>query len=272
MPEFLPDIALALLWIGGGILIVLLAPALARLAIRPEADEPESGYHYGVATRDLGQTVGFRVSALYGVILALVYAQELTAYGDVRDGIAEEAVRVLSIWNDAERYGGPSAPVIRSALRDYVVIVVDKEWDLLGTERRLAEQAADARERAVTVALDLQPATPRETWLRQHMLDQLAAISRLRHLRGELALERSASVFWVPAIFGLALVSAPFFIFAPTRANRLIMASFGAFAGLVLFFIAAFANPYKAPLRMTPTPFEHMLANEMAPTAGRERP
>ena len=264
VPEVLLDVALALLWIGGGILLALAVPAVVRRLIRPDASEAgPDGYRHSLATRDLSQTVGFRVAALYGVILALVYAQELSGFNDVRSGFAEEAVRVADVWHDAGRHGGPSAPVIRTAMRDYVEIVSGPEWELLGTERRLSEEGWAARDRAYQAALNLQPANLREARLRDQMLDRLTDIARFRQLRGEVAHTRSGGVFWSPAIAGLALVSIPFFVFAPTRANRLLISSFGAFSGLILFLIAAFSNPFSHPFRVAPDPFTTLLATDL---------
>ena len=135
------------------------------------------------------------------------------------------------------------------------MVVSGPEWELLGTERRLSGDGWAARDRAYQAVLNLQPANLREARLRDQMLDRLTDIARFRQLRGEVAHTRSGGVFWIPAIAGLALVSIPFFVFAPTRANRLLISSFGAFSGLILFLIAAFSNPFSHPFRVAPGPF-----------------
>jgi len=62
---------------------------------------PEPGYadaegnHFPGNVRDIASTTGFRISALYGIMLALVYAQELRDYEDVRAGLSREAAAVI---------------------------------------------------------------------------------------------------------------------------------------------------------------------------------
>src|SRR6476659_3994186 len=51
--------------------------------------------------------VGGRLALLYGLILALVYAQELSDYKDIRAAVTEEAVAVADVFHDIRRYGGP---------------------------------------------------------------------------------------------------------------------------------------------------------------------
>ena len=63
----------------------------------------------------LAGSVIFRVSALHGLILALVFAQELNQYGELRLTLTEEASRVADIWNDVDRYGGDAVDPVRAA-------------------------------------------------------------------------------------------------------------------------------------------------------------
>lgn len=260
------DILLALLWVGGSITLVLAVHAIGRRALRTPAVDgappPTDGHEQLPVVRDAAQVIGLRTSALFGVILAMVYAQELGQYQQVREGLAREAVAIADVFHDAGRYGGDVAEPVQAAMRDYVRFVVEREWRLLGTEQRLSRQAWDARERAYVAVLDAVPTTPRETALRERMLARLGVIAEHRHLREEWAEEGFSAVFWLPALAGLVLVTVPLCVFPPTRPTRLLLASMGAFAGLVLFFVQAFSSPFTYPLHDPPGAFQRLLDSD----------
>ncbi len=261
------DSLLALIWIGGSIGLVLAVHAVGRRWMAPPAapeDAPPAadGHDHPPAVRDAAQVIGLRTAALFGVILAMVYAQELGQYQQVRDGLSREAVAIADVFHDAGRYGGTVAAPVQTAMRDYVRYVVEREWRLLGTEKRLSRRAWDARERAYAAVLDATPATPRESALRDRMLARLGLIAEHRHLREEWAEQGFSVVFWLPALAGLVLVTLPLCVFPPNRPTRLLLASLGAYAGLVLFFVQAFSSPFTYPLHDPPGAFERLLEND----------
>lgn len=261
------NLLLAAGWIGGTIALVLMVHEATRRLIPPPAraagaDPPADGHDYRLATRDAAAGIGFRVAALYGVLLALVYSQQLGEYQAVRQGLTREAAAISDVYADAGRYGGAARPV-REAVREYVRLVVEREWAVLGREHRLSNVTWDARDRAYLAALDLVPATPREQSLRERMVRRLSDVTELRHQRREYAVRDFGAVFWVPALVGLILVTASFFVFPPTREVRLMLAAFGAFSGVILFFIQAFGSPFAYPLRYEPGPLQRLLETDM---------
>lgn len=258
------DLAFALVWILLSLLVVLGVPALARRVVRPPArgaDEPPAadGHVYPAAVRDGAQVVGLRLAALYGVILALVYAHELANYESIREGLAREAVAVADVYHDGARLGGETGLLVQQAMRDYVGFVVEREWRLLATEQRLSQRAWAARDRAYEALLDVEPANSREAALRDRMIRRLHDIGEFRHLRQELSAGDFGLVFWVPALVGLALVALPLFVFPPTPAQRLLSGAMATFAGVILFFVQGFANPFSYPLMNDPAPFKRLI-------------
>lgn len=270
--NMLVNIGLILLWIGGGIALVLGTHALSRRLIPPPSgySDPE-GNHYPGNVRDMASATGFRIAALYGIILALVYAQELHDYQEVRAGLSREAVAVSQVYHDAARYGGKDADQIRSGIASYARLVVEREWDQLSRDKSLSKQAWGMHDLVLDTVLDLQAETPREVALRNRMLANMGRISDLRQLRKEQAADAIAWVFWLPAVGGMIMVTVPFFAFPQHRESRILLACFGAFSGLILFFIFAFSNPYSQPFRVEPKPFERLLQTDMG-KAGRLAP
>lgn len=221
-------------------------------------------------THDAAAAVAFRIAALHGLILALVYAQELTDYQAIRNVLTEEAVAIADVFNDAWRYGGPSVVQIQQDLRDYTNLVVDQEWDLLGKGAGLSMAASAKWNDAYVRLLDLAPATGRQHFLADRMLKRVTDIARFRQLRLATATDGFSYIFWAPALIGIMLVAIPFFVFPPTRANLLLLALFGTYSGIILYFIFAFDNPFSLPGRLAPEPLQYLLRTDMGQLADKK--
>lgn len=217
----------------------------------------------GSDSRDLAGSVIFRVSALHGLILALVFAQEMVGYQKLEIYSVDEATAVADVYNDIARYGTPARAEVQQALSDYVRVVANEEWSLLGTEKRLSAKGWELREKVYLTILDLDPATPRQTDLRRHMVDKVQTIAEMRQERENMALHPVSMMFWCAAVLGVVLVTIPYFIFAPTPLNVSLLGVYGAFTGVVMLFIYAFSNPYSPPGDVRPAAFERLLETEI---------
>lgn len=217
----------------------------------------------GHRTYDAASSVAFRIAALYGLILALVYAQELDDYKGIRTNLAEEAVAVADIYNDMARYGGPLVAEVQTGLARYLAVVVDGEWHRLGRRAGLEPEAWKQWDAVYVRLLDLTPSTDRERYLADRMRDRAAAIARFRQMRETTAGSAFSGMFWGPATMGLALLAIPFYVFPPTPSNLTLLSIFGLYSGVVLFFIYMFANPFEPPGKLPPTPFIRLLEGEI---------
>ncbi len=214
-------------------------------------------------TETLAGSVIFRVSALHGLILALVFAQELVDYSQLQTNLVREATAIADIYNDVRRYGAEQEAAIQSALSDYTRVVVDEEWDLLSEERVLSAKAWVLRESVYQALLDLYPDTPRREALRDHMLHKIQLIAELRQERENNAVHAVNPLFWAAAIAGIALVTIPYFIFSATRVNLALLSVYGGYSGFVMFIIYAFSDPFGDPGALPPVPFERLLETEI---------
>jgi hypothetical protein len=59
-------------------------------------------------------------------------------------------------------------------------------------------------------------------------------------------------MFRIAAVGGIVLVTLPCFIFPPSRLNMVLLGVYDGFAGLVMFMILAFANPFASPGAVAP--------------------
>ncbi|MCY0153015.1 hypothetical protein OEG86_13090 [Hoeflea alexandrii] len=56
-----------------------------------------------------------------------------------------------------------------------------------------------------------------------------------------------SAMFWFAAMAGVVLIALAYYPYPVQRHNVMLIVMFGAFTGLVLFFISAFSNPFDPP-------------------------
>lgn len=208
-------------------------------------------------TMDLAASVLFRISALHGLVLALVFASEVVEYHQLEFESAVEVNAITDVYFDAGRYGA-EAEGIREAMQTYLS-VIQSEWESLGTIGNLSPAAWASWEKAYHATLDLDPITPREMSLRENMLSKIHVIAENRDLREYHAESALSGLFWGAAIVGVLLVSVGYFPFPPKRENLLLLSLFAGYTGFILFTIFAMSNPYAAPGALEPNLFIDLL-------------
>jgi hypothetical protein len=150
---------------------------------------------------------------LHGLILALVFAQEMFSYQQLRLQTATEANAIADIYFDAGRYGDAEKVPIQKELNEYIRVVVDKEWQELGETDRLAPEAWAQWDDAYRAVLDLVPANPRQQSLRSHMLDRIYLISDSRTKRESTVADSMNAIFWFAALSGVIFIALAYYPF-----------------------------------------------------------
>lgn len=207
---------------------------------------------------DLASGARSQIAALHGLILALVFAQELVNYEQLKSETAVEANAIADIYFDAERFGGEDADEIQDALFIYVKTVLDAEWAGLGETGQLSPVAWAQWNTAYETVLDLKAASPRQESLRDHMLGQIHVIASARDSRQNHKANATNLMFWMATIAGLILIAAAYHHHPPDRQNLAFLVMIGVYTGLVLFFIYAFGNPFSEPAAMDPHAFRSL--------------
>jgi hypothetical protein len=96
------------------------------------------------------------------------------------------------------------------------------------------------------------------------MRGRVTDIAKLRETREANVFGRFSGLFWAPALIGLALLSVPFHVYRPTTSHIVMLSTFGIYSGVILFFIYAFANPFRPPGKLEPVVFERLMRGELS--------
>ena len=207
------------------------------------------GRHGDQDARELASSMVFRVAALHGLILALVFAQELANLGNLKLAIDNEANQLEGVFSDLGRYADPQSPGaqvtrLKETIALYVRETIGNEWATLNQRRQLSGQASAYLDQIYGMILDLPAGNERQTWLRGRMLTKIDAVGLERDTREIAAATDVSPIFWIVAFTGLAAVAAPYFTFAPNRVNLFLLLIYSSYIAMVLFFIKMFDYPF----------------------------
>jgi len=225
--------------------------------------------HRGVdESRDLAGSVVIRVSALHGLILALVFAQELASFDQIGETLSREAALIGDVYYDLERFDAELTRPARVDLAAYTAIVLKQEMPGLAEGKPLQEAAWQRWEEVYDAILELEPQGVRQETLKPLLVKNVREISSLRLMREDAAGEGVNSLFMLAAIVGVALTAMAYCAFPPTAPNLLLLSIFGTYTGLIIFFVVAFAYPYSEPGEVRPTSLERLFAGEIRELSG----
>lgn len=238
----MPGLAVAALFVLGTVALIWLSYLAARMLFPRVEDD----------SRELAGSVMFRISALHGLILALVFANQMVEYRQLEAETVEEASALADVFYDADRIGADTLPEIQSAVVRYLGVVTTEEWSLMADTGQLSSAAWDAWESLYQLVLDLPAETPRQASLRNQMLSDVHTVASARDRRASHGHIAEAEMFWIAAVVGVVLIAMAYHGYSPTRHNLLLLGLFGAYTGLVMFFIYAFSNPFAPPGGMSP--------------------
>lgn len=244
----------AIVIVGGTVLLALVSYFGARVVVGSRTDSE---------ARELAGSVIFRVSALHGLILALVFAEELVNLNRIKETTSREAALIADVFYDLKRYDAEGTKATRVDLAKYVAAVLDEEWTTLAAEERLSGEAWARWISAYNAILGLKPEGVRQEALKDILLEDIRQIPQLRRTRENAAASGANPLFMGAAIVGVILTSMSFFTFPPSRVNLMLLSVFGGYTGLVIFFIVAFANPYVSPGSIDATGFQKLYTGEV---------
>ena len=148
-------------------------------------------------------------------------------------------------------------------MASYIVAVKDQEWSRLGERKGLDPQIWKMWQNVYHHILDLNPSTPRQTALRATLLADIRQISGLRRIRENASNNGLNPLFLFAALIGIVLTGIAYFTFIPNFVTLTLISIFGAYTGLVLFFIVAFSNPFAPPGNISPSAFKSLVAGEI---------
>jgi hypothetical protein len=213
-------------------------------------------------TPKVAKAVAIRTGTVHALILALVFAEAQSTHTNLRQQVSKEVTAIEDVALHLDQWNGPEEDALLNQLADYVKAVLQTEWKV--TLRPNGSQAARQAYNNLDVAiLDLPADTPRQRSLRDRMIADMDTLQEHRRDRLSLFHLGIPALFWWMAVAGFAVTVVLFFVFPETPLHIAMLAVYGAYTGLVLYFILALSHPYLGLAAIDTSPYERVLEDDL---------
>lgn len=238
----------ALLFANGGLLLIRRSISLSTL----EDHNDVAGFIYAV------------VGVLYAVLLAFVVNTVWTLHRDADTYVESEAKRIMDVYLNANALSEDMKQSVHAEIRNYVKIVVEKEWDMT-SENRFSEEANHSFLRIRKIFRDYQPQNDYENIWYEKAIETLIEFGDYRNLRLMAGRQSIASFMWIVLILGgILTISFSFLFGAKNLWAQIIMVSvLTAVIVMILSLIWAFESPFSGIIRVEADAFK-LLMEELA--------
>ncbi len=190
------------------------------------------------------------IAVLYAVLLAFIAVATWENFSHATELVEAEANLTGNLYRDTDGLGAdPAAAALRSSLRSYVKIVMDKEWPEQQHGRE-PDQGWPFLESFQRTLISIEPQDPRQTVATQEMLHTLNQLYAARRSRVDAALEHIPAVVWqLILLVGAITVGFTFLLSVESLWAHLIATSGLALAlVLVVALIAQLDYPFRGTL------------------------
>ncbi len=141
------------------------------------------------------------IGILYGVFLAFIVIAIWENYDGVKNNIDKEADALSNMYRDAKGLPPATKYSIDSCVKQYVTIVVDKEWATMSKGKE-SKYAMDACSKLQTLVIKFKPHDLGEQVVYTEMLSNLNHLTTARRIRVNTANAGLPMILWVILIGG----------------------------------------------------------------------
>ena len=192
------------------------------------------------------------IGALYALVLALAFNSVIGEHNQLEEAIEEEAVLLVQIAEDSiEEMDERTGRAMAEDIAVYVGAVVNEEWNAQSADLvpRTAEAALERMRKRLPLLEAEDPAMVAEIDL---MLDEVER----RRLQRLLDLEQSLPpLFWILSVVLFFALLVPVARFVPTRANAVLVGTYSAAVGALLYSILMMSEPFRSSMPVSNEPF-----------------
>jgi hypothetical protein len=237
-------ITIAVLLAIGGLLLIRRSVSLSTL----ENHNDVAGFIYAV------------IGVIYAVLLAFVVDTVWDMHRDAETLVENEAKTIMDIYFNASALSEDMEQSVRAEIRNYVKIVIEKEWDMM-SEKKSSAEANHSFFHLGKIFRNYQPQNQHEHIWYEKALENLIKFGDHRNLRLLAGSRGVAPFMWVVLIFGGILTIGFSFMFGTKNlwAQILMVSVLTSVIALTLTLIWAFELPFSGPIRVEPDAFKLLL-------------
>ena len=207
-------------------------------------------------------TVGTVLAVMLSFMVVVVW-QEFDASAA---NVQHEASAVSDLYHLAPALPAPVRTKLQAAIRSYVQIVIDREWELMRSGQR-SMQARNVSLSILGIVAGYEPKTASQVALQQEAFELIKTFSDYRRSRIFDNQESIPAALWVTMIFigAVTIGSSYFFEVRNFRAHLLMTLALAAVIGSIFVLIVEFDLPFRGDVSVPPTAFVHALGDMTQP-------
>jgi uncharacterized integral membrane protein len=206
------------------------------------------------------------LGVVYAVLLAFVVIIVWESYERTNADVSAEANCMMMMYRGSEIFPDPEKKHLRSLLRDYANVVIEKEWKSLA--RGESSPETDKIMLDIWKAyLRYTPGTEAQKIIYAESISTLHQFSALRRQLVQHAMEGLPALLWLVLIVGGVITVAFTFFFGTENlhAQTVMTALLAALIGLMLFTILSMDFPFTGDFKISPETFRQLLTRWSQP-------
>jgi hypothetical protein len=200
------------------------------------------------------------LGVVYAVLLAFTVIIVWQNYEDTTSYVTAEVDSMVILYRSADFLPEPQRTNMRTLLKDYAKVTMDKEWKTMSRGQMCPEMEQIVRD-IWGIYLHFSPRTETQ---KTFYAESVSALSQLSKTRGERLLQSETGLpflLWIVLILGGIITIAFTFFFGTEnlQAQLIMTALLAAIIALLLFTVLSLDFPFTGDIKISTAPFEYFL-------------
>ena len=204
------------------------------------------------------------VGVLYGLTLGLIAVGTWQNFNDVDSKVSKEASSLGTLYLDLDGYPAPLRTEAENMLRNYVTVVLEKEWPAhqRGEVLDLGDKILEGVENKIMV---FEPTRESEKIAHAEVIRGLNELVRDRGYRVQSVSTALPLLLWAVLLVGALINVGMTYLFwlENLELHSLLVTAFASALAILIFLTAAMDNPFRGQYSVSSDPFQYILDHSM---------
>jgi Protein of unknown function (DUF4239) len=203
------------------------------------------------------------VGVVFAVLLAFIAVAAWESFGKAADTAEKEASLTGDLFRDSFTMPEPTRTELLNHIRDYVEIVVDKEWPAMAAGASFGDEGWAPLFKFHRALSGIQTANPMQVVMVTEALTRLNSLYDARRERILAAQDHIEPMVWAVVLLGTFITITFTYLFGMEsfRLHMLMTGVLAATLALVIVLIVAFDYPFRGEVQVTPGGFRNVRHN-----------
>jgi hypothetical protein len=204
------------------------------------------------------------VGVLYGLTLGLIAVGTWQNFSEADSKASKEANSLGALYHDLDGYPAPLRTEAEELLRDYIRVVIDKEWPAhqRGEMSDAGELLLEDFENKI---MNFEPSSETQKIAHREVIESLDAVVENRGYRVQSVNTALPGVLWTVVLIGAIVNIGLTYLFwvENLRLHSLLVVAFAASLAMLIFLTAAMDNPYRGQFSVSTDAYQYVLDHVM---------